>query len=232
MLRNRADHLVGTFRDDAQLRRYLSSSCRSLVSTMVDEHDELYWVSEAFISTTADVFATTAPTDMWKLVTLRVSIGARRVRIPRADLDDLDIEAVGQSLGGWTESLLPRFRLMQRRFYWTPTPRAAHQVKVYYVPTTIFTSNGGTPKADLTATDDTFDGIFGWDEWVALDAACKLLSDEKKDTSVLAAERGLRMNEIVSAIKSQALDDPPKVRDRYGDGSDGRPDRMPPGGWF
>lgn len=230
MLRNRADHLVGTFRGDAVLYQYLSDSCRSLVERLVDEHQEMYWASVANAGISADAVSSLAPSDMWKLIMMRVTIDQRRDPIHQADLDEIDREAV--SLGGWTAGRWPRFRLVGRSIYWVPVPRADHNVTIYYVPTGIFRTSIDGIINDLTASDDTFDGVFGWDRWVVLDAAIKLLSDEKKDTSVLQREADARMAEIMSAAANRALDEPAKVRDRWDPSDDGSGGRMPPGGFY
>lgn len=212
-VRNRADHIVGTFRSDATLRRYLSESCRSLVSQLVDDYEELYWCSEATVTTTVDEKTSTFPTDAWKAVMLRTTIGNRRDKITKATIDDIDSE--GQSLGGWSTGRWPRYRLIGRRIYWAPIPRAEHVVTVFYVPTTIFFNAGGTPISELSADTDYFDGVFGWEQVVVLDAAIKFLHDERKDASHLEQEWADRFAEVVTSAKSQHGTEPVKVRDTW-----------------
>lgn len=228
-LRLRADHLVGTFRTDAQLYGYLSDSCRALIGVLVKEHKELYWSKVDTLVVAANVTATALPTDFWKLIMLRLTIDQRREPVHQADLDAIDVEA--QSVGGWS-ARWPRYRMLNRALYWAPTPRASHSVSIYYVPTGVFLSNLDNPKEDLTASDDKFDGIFGWDRWVVLDSAIKLLSDERKDTSVLQAEADRRMAEILAEAEDRAMDEAPKVRDRWDPSDDGSGGRMPPGGFY
>lgn len=231
MVRNRADHLVGTFRADSVLYQYISDSCRALVETLVDKHDEMYWARVETINVSADSLATAYPTAMWKLIMLRLTIDQTRRKLTRADLDEIDAEAV--SLGGWSSGRWPRFRIMNQALYWAPIPRAAHTVTVYYVPTSIFLSSVDNPINELTAVGDKFDGVFGWDRWVVLDAAIKLLNDEKKDAGALMAERDLRWQEILTAAEGRSIDEPARVRDRWDGGDDGGPSgRMPPGGWY
>jgi hypothetical protein len=229
-VRNRADHLVGTFRTDAQLMHYISESCRSLVSWLVDDYESMYWATRDTIFTTTNQLADDLPPYMWKLITMRCNLNGERIRIEQADLDELDAEY--QDTRGWTTGFLPRYVLMGKKLYWTPIPQAAHSINIYYVSINLFESSIHDAKPELDTGTDTFDGIFGWDSWVVLDAAIKLLSDEKKDTTVLAAERELRKQEIAAAARSQQSDEAPKVRDRYNpDGLSNR-GRMPPGGWF
>ena len=42
---------------------------------------------------------------------------------------------------------------------------------------------------ELVADDDEFNGISGWEEYVIVDVAIKMLQKEESDTSVLAAQK-------------------------------------------
>ena len=58
------------------------------------------------------------------------------------------------------------------------TPNGVSRYRVWYYP---------NPKV-LTADTDTIDGRSGWEEWVVVDAAMKLLAKEESDTSQLERE--------------------------------------------
>lgn len=58
------------------------------------------------------------------------------------------------------------------------TPNGVSYYRVWYYP---------NPKV-LTAPTDTIDGRSGWEEWVVIDAAMKLLAKEESDTSALERE--------------------------------------------
>lgn len=58
------------------------------------------------------------------------------------------------------------------------TPNGVSHYRVWYYP---------NPKV-LTADTDTIDGRSGWEEWVVVDAAMKLLAKEESDTSQLERE--------------------------------------------
>lgn len=210
-LRARADQVSSTYRADSVCNRYLSESCRSLVSRLVDEYEELYWATSATVNTTANQLTTELPSDFWKLVTTRVELNGRRDPLRKADLADLDREAT--SRGGWTVAK-PGYRIMGRQLYWEPIPRAVHTVTLYYVPTGIFFSTGGTPISEFAADTDYFDGVFGWESWVVLDAAIKLTNDEggKRDQTRLLEELGRRWEEIAISAANQHGADPSRVQ--------------------
>lgn len=58
------------------------------------------------------------------------------------------------------------------------TPNGISYYRIWYYP---------NPKV-LTLTTDTLDGRSGWEEWVVVDAAVKLLAKEESDTSQLERE--------------------------------------------
>ena len=216
-VRNRADHVVGSFRSSARIRRYLSESARSLVSSLVDEFDELYWAKASTVSTTAGQETDDLPADAWKLIFMRVTIGGQRKRLRKAQIDDIDNEGV--SAGGWTQRW-PAYRIMGRQIYWAPIPRAVHEVRLVYVPTTIFFDGSGTAITELSADTDYFDGVFGWEELVALDAAMKLLADERKTSAELQQEWADRWATVAAAAAHQDVTEPARVRDTWRGGSD------------
>ena len=216
-VRSRADHLVGSFRTDARLRRYLSESCRSVVSALVDEFDELYWAKIGTINTVDGQGSDDLPEDAWKLIMMRVTLGAQRKGISKASIDEIDREI--DSSGGWL-TRWPKQRIIGRRIYWAPIPRAVHAVKLYYVPTAIFFNAVGAPITELSADTDYFDGVFGWETLAVLDAAMKLLSDEKKQSAELQQEWADCWATISAAAANQDMTEPVRVRDRWRGGSE------------
>jgi hypothetical protein len=211
--RNRADQKIGAFRDNATVYRYLSESCRSLVSKLITDYQETYWAKVVSAFTTANIINTAIPADVWKVIFLRVTLGDTRDKIDLAAIDDIDNEA--SSLGGWSEDQWPRCRLMSNSFYWTPIPRAVHTVSVYYAATQLFKDAGSAAIDNMTADTDTFDGIDGWEQWAILDTAVKLRSDEGKDISGLLVELDRRYEEISSAAADRMSSEPERIRDTW-----------------
>lgn len=208
--RNRADQVGSSFRQQSTIFEYLSASCRDLAS-MLSRIDDYYWATST-VTTTASASTTAAPTGAWKLFALRVTIGDKRDRIPIASVDDLDMET---SALGWSSERWPAYRWRGDSLIWTPTPLAVHTVTVDYLPHAIFKNGAGTAISQLTATTDTFDGIFGWEDWVVLHTAIKLKSDAEKDTSALRAELADREASLVLAAQERASEDVERIRDTW-----------------
>jgi len=214
--RQRADKVGSSFRDSAAFKRYLSASCRTLVSKLERISD--YWATTVAIATVANTATTAVPTDMWKALSLRVTLNGTRVRLDEASVDEIDIEVTPT---GWLSGDVPRFRVRAGSFYWVPIPTAVHSITLDYVPTTIF-RNGATPISEFSADADTFDGIFGWEQWVVLDTAAKVLTDEGKGDAaqVLRQEQQMVLSELIQAASHRSGEDAPRIRDSWRGGSD------------
>lgn len=73
------------------------------------------------------------------------------------------------------------------------TPNGVSSYRVWYYP---------NPKV-LTANTDTIDGRSGWEEWVVVDAAIKLLTIEESDTSGLEREAQRVWARIMGVVENR-----------------------------
>ncbi len=214
--RERADQVGSNFRSQATIFGYLTESCRRLVG-LVTKAGEDYWTESNILLVTGGLASMTFPVDAWKLLELRVDINGERVKLHRAPVDMINAEITPS---GWADAARIGYRLRGTRIHWAPTPTVAHTVSIEYLPTKIFKDLGGTPKASLTVTTDTFDGIFGWDEFVSIDVAIKLKSDNEKDVSALLLERGEVLKAILAEASERDANEPPRSRDTWRGGAE------------
>jgi hypothetical protein len=210
--RNRADQVGSTFRSSATVRRYLSESCRTLVTMLADKIGEDWFSETTTVSTTANQAYSDLPAGVYHLAKLRVTLDGIRDAIDRADVDDLDTEV---TLQGWHGSQWPEHRVRGSKIYWYPTPTAVHTVTLEYVPVNIFKDGSNVATAQLSADADYFDGVFGWEEWAVLHTAIKLRNDNKQDTAGLERELGTLTRQILTASKQRVGTTPKRVRDTW-----------------
>lgn len=84
----------------------------------------------------------------------------------------------------------------------------------YAVPAGLVVTYSYVPAPDrLTDPDATFDGIAGWEEWVVLDAAMKMLEKEETDTSAMANRRAELTREIELLAPDRDAGWPERVTD-------------------
>jgi hypothetical protein len=209
--RSRADQVGSSFRSQATIFEYLSASCRSLASMMCRLDD--YWNQSTVLLTTADLAQTTVTTSAWwKVVTMRTLLDDKNVKLRRATVDEVGEEVTPT---GWRAGIKPAYRLRGDRVLWVPTPKEIHTVTIEYLPTAIFKNAALSAITQMTTTTDTFDGVFGWEDWVILHTAIKLKSDAEKDIANLRAELAEREAEIVLSATERDAEEPQKIRDTW-----------------
>lgn len=87
-----------------------------------------------------------------------------------------------------------------RRIELLPKPLGTHAIRIWYVPT----------ATELTSDTSTYDGLSGYDQWVVLDSAVSLGSDEEDDVSTWILERERIWAEQIAplfAVADQATPD-------------------------
>lgn len=107
-----------------------------------------------------------------------------------------------------------RYRIVGNTLMFIPTPSAGQLVQVWYVPR----------LTAMLADTDTCDGVSGWTEYIAVDAAIKALQKEESDVSVLMAQKQALIDRIEAAAENRDAGEPEtisptrRVTDPYGYG--------------
>jgi hypothetical protein len=107
--------------------------------------------------------------------------GTSRYDLPA---DFYKLTAVDEAVAAGQGITISRYNFQERNRFQTPS--GARSVKLWYIPV--------MPSMVLDA--DTFDGINGWDEYIVVDVARKLLQKEESDTQPLILEKSDLINRI------------------------------------
>lgn len=102
-----------------------------------------------------------------------------------------------------------RYRLMGNQLELIPSPAGGQTLQLWYVP-----------KLDKLLRDiDQCDGVSGWTEYIAVDAAIKALQKEESDVSILAAQKLMLIQRIEAAAENRDAGEPEVISDtrRYTD---------------
>lgn len=102
-----------------------------------------------------------------------------------------------------------RYRIMGSQVEFIPTPQAGQVLQVWYVPR----------MTQLLQDADMLDGISGWTEYVAVDAAIKALMKEESDTTMLMARKNALLLRVEEAAENRDAGIPDTISDtrRYAD---------------
>lgn len=175
--RERADMVGSNFVTDSELNGYINASAAELYDMLVDARGLWYYGTEATVATVADTKTSSLAASFYKLIGMEVTLGGVTIPIKRLNWTEGTRyrNAAGGWAGGWSNGTDIRYELAAGSVYWFPTPKAAHTVTYWYVPS----------HTVMTADGDTFDGVNGWEEYIVVDAAIKMITKEEGDTRTL-----------------------------------------------
>lgn len=196
MARRRADMENSSFVTDAELTEYLNSSIKRLYDLLVMANEDYYTISDT-ITTDGTNKEFSLPADFYKIRGIDYTVSGN-IR----SMKPFPFNERNEYQNNTTEI---RYKLRKDKIRFEPTP-SAQSMTLWYVPA--FTN--------LSADGDTFDGVNGWEELVAIDAAIKCKRKEESDTSELMIERERLHQEIRDVAKNRDQAFPQTVGDVTG----------------
>lgn len=207
------------FVTDPELDTYINASAYELYDLLVTAYGEDYYVATPYEFTTDGTNQTYAlPSDFYKLLGV-----------------DLNITGTGNNNQNTPITLKPfkfnernkfsyqniqmyrgtnlRYRLKGNDVYFNLVPQSGQLCRVWYVP----------QMTKLVDDADTLNGVSGWQEYVLIDAALKMLAKQNLDVSVLAAQKAAMIKRINDTAANRDAGEPQCVSDtsEYNNGVDG-----------
>jgi hypothetical protein len=91
-----------------------------------------------------------------------------------------------------------RYRMLGNSIDFIPTPQANQYARLWYIPR----------MATLLKDTDIADGVSGWTEYIAVDAAIKALQKEESDVTVLAAQKMALIQRVEDAAENRDAGQP------------------------
>lgn len=185
--RQRADKVGSGYILDSELNTYINQSISELYDLLVGAYGNDYYIKTYSFATDGTTVDYALPTDFYKMAGIDLYLNASRF----ISLKPFMFNERGRYQDGsnWAAIIAiqgPRYHLSGQNITFQPTPPGLFNMKLWYVP--------ASPK--LVADIDTFDGINGWEEFVVIDAAIKMLQKEESDVSVLAAQKAAIIQRI------------------------------------
>jgi len=189
-VRERANMEGSQFVTDVELTGYINSSASELYDLLVSRFADYYLSDTAVTVTTGSSIP--LPVNFYKLRGLDLDLGGGDYQTLRQfnfsernkATDDLRLLRRGVSQ--------LRYRVQGNTISLTPADQATNSYRVWFVPLMPL----------LVADADSFDGVNGWEEYVAVDAAIKCLQKEESSTTDLERQKGA----LVKRIEAMAAD--------------------------
>ena len=203
--RQRADMVSNTFLDATgggpEDEIYVQQSAKAIHSLLVAADPDFYTISVALASTDPTFADWNLPTDNYKIRKVVYRYGGWDRVVRRLDLEAFvhfsNIGGVTFPSGYYLQGQVIRFA--PRLSGATPAP------VLYYIR--------GQPLLTGGASPVLFDARDGWDEWIVLDVAIKMLSKEESDTRSLVAERDRVLMRIIDQSADRDVGEPPQIID-------------------
>lgn len=202
-VRFRADNKAA---QDSDITELINQSIADLRDMLIAAFGDEYFEVETTLTTTANANTVPLPADFYKLTGVWwVISGSQKIRLSKyAEVEaERFLPGTGWSYYGQTIA----YRLQVGNLRLIPTPLSAYTLTLKYLPTTV----------RLAAGTDVFDGYNGWEEWVILDAAKKLLEREGNDSdAALLQARAARMEARIASLADRDQAEPARIQDVRG----------------
>ena len=189
--RQRADKVNSGFILDSELTQYINNSCAELYDLLVGAYGNSYYAKTYPFAVNSTDTVYDLPSDFYKLEGIDLYINPSRfITLKPFMFNERGRYQDGSNWAAIVAIQGPRYHLQANQIRFNPSPPGAYNLNMYYVPAC----------PELVSDSDTFDGINGWEEFVIIDAAIKMLQKEESDVSVLLAQK----NEIMKRINTMA----------------------------
>lgn len=229
--KQKADRVNSQFITDAEWNTYINASYFELYDILVQKYGNEYHVAvPALITTTGeqsyplpngvlsfldDSGNSFVPKAMYKLLGVDLGIsGLQTINSAWITLKKFMFISRNRYIyPQLTTNLLGvagmRYRIVGNNLMLIPQPASGQAIRLWYIPR----------MTTLLQDNDIADGVSGWTEYIALDAAIKALQKEESDVSVLAAQKMAMLERIEAAAENRDAGEPETISDtrRYAD---------------
>jgi hypothetical protein len=96
-----------------------------------------------------------------------------------------------------------RYRILGNQLLMIPTPQPGQQLRIWYIPR----------MSTLLQDTDVVDGVSGWTEYIAVDAAIKALMKEESDVQALMVQKQALIDRIEAAAENRDAGAPDTISD-------------------
>jgi hypothetical protein len=171
--RLKADKVGSGFIKDDELISYINSSYTDLYDLLVGAYGNDYYAKESDFSTIGATKRYSLPDDFYKLLGVDLLLGFNQtLTLKPYQLNERARYQQGTYWSALVGQFGPKYRLNANEIEFAPVPDGAYSIRLLYVPSCPRLENG----------EDELNGVNGWEEYIAVDVAMKML--EKEDTDV------------------------------------------------
>lgn len=201
--RQRADMVNSQFVTDLELNNLLNKGLAELYDIVVNAFEDYFTTNLNFTVTTGDTY--NLPTDFYKLRALDFSSNGQWLACREFQFNERNRSQTGAN---WLYGNGPArsYRIMGDTLLLQPTANATGLYRLWYVPSpTELTTDSQTIPASLAK--------FGWDEYIVLWAAERMLSKEESSVTDVQNERSELSVRIKQMAANRQVDQSSQIQD-------------------
>lgn len=217
--KEKADMVSSKFIPDKEWNGYINQSYYELYDILIQKFGDDYFVAPALtVSISGNALTLPNGTNhsaapaFYKLLGVDLQLNAGNeayVTLRKFNFIDRN-RYVYPTLGASAvASVRPQYRIVGNEIQFIPRPTNANAARLWYIPR----------LSKLLKDTDIADGVSGWTEYIAVDAALKALAKEESDVGVLAAQKVALIARIESAAENRDAGQPDTVSDVRSSGS-------------
>ena len=200
--RQRSNMEKSPFISEPELNAYINSSFAELYDLLVSKFEDYYTTTSTFTISSGNTEA--LPSDFYKLrgvdfqldannwVSVKKFVFAKRNTINRTLRSDSANEI--------------QYRIVGSNLHIEPSDNATGNYQLWYTP--VYTP--------LSADTDTVDGVNGWEEYIVIDVAAKMLAKEESSTTHLDNEKAAMHARIDNMAQNRDSGQPESITDTDG----------------
>lgn len=188
---------------DAEVNSYIYQSWCALYDYLTSKGQDYYLSTQPVYNTALNTDTYALPLDYYKVRGVDVTIGGFARSLSQWRFEERERY---NYYGTWNTGLPIAYHIMNGSIVFKPLPAGAYPITLYYYPT----------APQLVGDGDAINGVDGFEEWVVLDAAIKMLTKDDRDTSALVGERDRVLARVGTMMSSQDAGEPYRiVRRKY-----------------
>ena len=195
----RADMEDSDFISPSEQLSYINASYAELYDLLVSRFEDYYTTSSTFTISSGNTQS--LPTDFYKMRGLDYKQDANNWLTVRkfnfANRNQLNNRRVRVS------DRLVEYRILGNTLTIEPEDNATGDYKLWYTP--IYTP--------LSAESDTVDGVNGWEEYIVIDVAIKMLAKEESSVTHLEREKAAMLQRIEEMAQNRDSGAPESITD-------------------
>ena len=205
--REMADQDNSTFVSNSELLSYINASYAELYDILVSRNEDYYTISTE-LTVTSGNSSVALPSDFYKLrgVDIQLDSAGNWSALPKFNFNNRNIRNanVSRLLSG---QFNVSYRIVKDSLNFVPTDSASGTYRLWYIPA----------YSTLSDDADTVDGVNGFEEYIVIDVAMKMMAKEESDTSHLERMKQAMLQRIENMAQNRDIDRPECITDTQSD---------------